>query len=579
MNPNIEEFLENLSFDLPAGTIHHRGRRILILGADALGSLRKNLVETLGFIECAIILWKLGYAMGYRDAVNFKDLHKPSDPESWFAAGLDQWALQGWAAVKNKSIKIDQKARAFEMESEWLNSYEAEQHLLYFGKSEDPVCMTLTGYIHGYAAAVMKFDVSFVEKECVARGDARCLIGGSSEFDKDSEEALMLRSVLEKHELDYDALSKSVSESTGNIRRLIHELKAQEEKLKTLETQLFYLQETDRDAGALIGTNPAFKKALKNARTVAGSDSTVLITGETGTGKELFARYIHAHSPRAGRPLVTVNCAALPAGLVESELFGHEKGAFTGAVQRKPGKFEIANHSTIFLDEIGELPTETQTKFLRVLQEGEFERVGGTQVLRTDARVVAATNQNLQKLVEEGKFRADLFYRLNVFPIGVPPLRDRGGDVVRLVNFFVQKYNQKFRKRITSIGGESLESLKNYDFPGNVRELQHLIERAVLLSEGEILTIDPSAIEPARGRTADSSADKTPVETNNLAEPGNFETAFPETPLTLEEMERRYIKEVLRRANGMIAGKGGAAEILDIHPSTLRSRIKKLGIK
>ncbi|HEY8559766.1 MAG TPA: sigma 54-interacting transcriptional regulator [Pyrinomonadaceae bacterium] len=562
MIPKNDELIEYLIPETASGTIHYRDRRMLVFGADALGLLRKNLIETLGVVEGSMILWKFGYAMGYRDAVNLKESEKPSDPEAWLRAGLHQWALLGWAAVHIKSIKIDKKDCTFEMESEWLNSYEAEQHRLHFGKSEDSVCVTLTGYIYGYASAVMECDVFFVEKKCRARGDDRCLVTGSAEFDKDSEEARLVRGVMEKHEIDYDALSRSVSESTGNIRRLIHELKAQEEKVKTLETQLFYLQETSTDASELLGANPAFKRALKNARTVAASDSTVLITGETGTGKELFARYIHAHSPRAGRPLVTVNCAALPAGLVESELFGHEKGAFTGAVQRKPGKFEIANHSTIFLDEIGELPTETQTKFLRVLQEGEFERVGGTQVLRTDARVIAATNQNLERLVEEGKFRADLFYRLNVFPIGVPPLRDRGGDIVRLVNFFVQKYNRKFRKRITSISGESLESLKNYDFPGNVRELQHLVERAVLLSEGEVLSIDV----PGGGASAAASV-------------GEFAAASSAAPSTLEQMERRYIEEILRRTNGVIAGRGGAAEILDLPPSTLRSRMKKLGIK
>ncbi|MBV9958076.1 MAG: sigma-54-dependent Fis family transcriptional regulator, partial [Acidobacteria bacterium] len=247
-------------------------------------------------------------------------------------------------------------------------------------------------------------------------------------------------------------------------------------------------------------------------------------------------------------------------GLVESELFGHEKGAFTGAVQRRLGRFEVANGATIFLDEVGEIPLDVQAKFLRVLQEGEFERVGGTQTLKVDVRVIAATNQPLDKLVAEGRFRSDLFYRLNVFPITLPPLRERQDDIRLLTNYFAQKYRARFKKKITSIEQQSLERLMHYRWPGNVRELEHVIERAVLLAEGEVLTI------------------KLPLGEDETGAQTVAETARPAL-VTLEEMERRYILEVLEQTGGLIAGKGGAAEILDLPASTLRSRMKKLGLR
>jgi len=299
---------------------------------------------------------------------------------------------------------------------------------------------------------------------------------------------------------------------------------------------------------------------VQDIEKVARSDSTVLICGETGTGKELIAHAIHARSSRSSRPFITVNCAALQAGLVESELFGHEKGAFTGAIQRKLGRFQIADGGTIFLDEVGELSLEMQMKFLRVLQQSEIERLGGIQPIKLDVRVLAATNQPLERSVAEGKFRSDLFYRLNVFPIIVPPLRDRGEDIVLLTNYFAQKFRSRMRKSISSIDSASLERLEHYDWPGNVRELEHVIERAVLLAEGEVLFVDPL-------RTEERSTIGPAL-------------AAPATQLRrLEDIERDYIGEVLRRTQGAIAGKGGAAEILGLPPSTLRDRMKKLGIK
>jgi len=286
----------------------------------------------------------------------------------------------------------------------------------------------------------------------------------------------------------------------------------------------------------------------------------VLLCGETGTGKDMIARTLHARSARRGQPLITVNCAALPTGLVESELFGHEKGAFTGAVQRRLGRFEAADGGTLFLDEIGDLPLEAQAKLLRVLEHGAFERLGSTHTITVNVRLVAATNQPLEQLVTEGKFRADLFYRVNVFPIHLPPLRERPEDIGLLAHYFAQKFRARLKKKITRIDPPALACLRAYPWPGNVRELEHLIERAVLLADGEVLTVD------------------VPLSTGALAAVRGRESVTTRSWTTLHAMEHAYIADVLRHTHGRIAGLGGAAEILGLPASTLRHRLKKLGL-
>ncbi len=559
MNLNALNLLESLRAEWEAGTLHFKERRLLLLDANFLGLLRKKLVSVCGLSETRNIVGFLGYAYGYQAALAVQELCGLERKESLWQAWAHLYAQQGFAAVKPLSCTFDEKTRYFAAEAEFINSYEVEQHLLHLGPSDRSVCWALTTYATGFASAMMGREVIFIEKECIGRGDARCYIKGRTDFMQWSEGVEFAKEYYKGQ--DFESVRQWTRTTTAEARELIHALERERERVRTLESQVYYLQEASNEQyrpNEMVGAHPSFQKVLRDARTVAASDATVLIQGETGTGKELIARFIHAQSERRKRPLITVNCAALPAGLVESELFGHEKGAFTGALQRKLGRFEIAHGATIFLDEVGELPLDTQAKLLRVLQQGEFERLGGTQTLKVDVRVLAATNQPLQKLVEEGKFRADLFYRLNVFPLSLPPLRERGNDLVLLVNYFAQKYRARFRKQITSVSVSSLEALKQYHWPGNVRELEHIVERAVLLSEGEVLTIDPplgksQVISPTPG-----------------VEAGHF--------VSLEEMERRYIEAVVRHTKGRVAGKGGAAEILDINASTLRSRMKKLGL-
>ena len=341
------------------------------------------------------------------------------------------------------------------------------------------------------------------------------------------------------------------------ILRDVNERLKAEEQLRELRFEKQLLEE-ERDAAVgfeeIIGVSPVMCKVLSQLQKVATTDATVLILGETGTGKELLARAIHRKSNRADHALVSVNCAALPTGLIESELFGHEKGAFTGALSRKIGRFEMADRGSLFLDEIGDLPLDLQAKLLRVLQEGEFERLGGTETIRVDVRVIAATHRDLEHLVAEEKFREDLYYRLNVVPLEAPPLRDRPGDVPLLANYFAMHFAAKAGKRIQSIARDTVHSLTSYSWPGNVRELQNVIERAVILSDGEELELaqwPPSKLGGARPPKAER----------------------------LEDVERNHILSVLEQTEWRISGDRGAARVLGLKPTTLQSRMKKLGIE
>ncbi|MBP2683092.1 MAG: sigma-54-dependent sensor transcriptional regulator [Deltaproteobacteria bacterium] len=343
---------------------------------------------------------------------------------------------------------------------------------------------------------------------------------------------------------------QALRERKAQLRQMLEEVRRLRDRL---EKENVYLREQlRRDDGHehIVGESEAIKKMLAQARRVAPTDTAVLITGETGSGKELLAHAIHDMSGRSGKTMVIVNCAALPPALIESELFGREKGAYTGAMTRQTGRFEVADGSTLLLDEIGDLTLDLQVKLLRVLQDGRFERLGSNRTLTADVRLIAATNHDLGVMVRDGRFREDLFHRLDVFPIEVPPLRARVSDIPLLVWRFVQEFNRKMGKSIDSIPRQTMERLKQYPWPGNVRELRNQIERAMIVSDGRSLTIDLPAGAP--GSTS--------------------------IPVTLEEVERKHILDVLGRVHWRISGKKGAAGILGLCPTTLHSRMKKLGI-
>ncbi len=366
-------------------------------------------------------------------------------------------------------------------------------------------------------------------------------IGSIESGDPDSEDVEFLEQV-----------AKQIASAVDHVRAN-DEIRRLRNQLARGNASLLEEIKISHDFGAMVGKSQKIRVILDLAKAVAPTNSSVLITGETGTGKELLARFIHEHSPRSDKPFIRVNCASLPSGLVESELFGHEKGAFTGAEQPRPGKFELAHGGTLFLDEIGEMPLEAQTKLLRVLQDGVVERVGSTKGLIVDVRVVAATNSDLSASIGSGRFRSDLFFRLNVFPIEVPPLRERPQDIPLLARHFMEKNRQQLKRPCENIDAASLERLVNYPWPGNIRELKNVIERAMILSSSYDLIIDESLLPP-------------------------LESSKEFLPHKLKDLEEFRIRQALEFCDGQIEGALGAAKQLGLNPSTLRYRKKKLGL-
>jgi PAS domain S-box-containing protein len=378
---------------------------------------------------------------------------------------------------------------------------------------------------------------------------ALCMVITDLTDNKHNEEMRIEERALQK---SHDKLEQQVEERTVKLRTALSEIKTMKEQLEA--ENIYFRQENKmkHQFENIIGQSDGLKYVLYRAQQVAPGNTTILLLGETGTGKELIAAAIHNMSPRKERPLITVNCAALPGNLIESELFGREKGAFTGADVRRMGRFEIANGSTICLDEIGELPLDLQGKLLRVIQHSEFERLGSSQTVKVDVRIIATTNRNLEEEVRQGRFRQDLYYRLNVFPITVPPLRQRKDDIPLMVDAFIERYSRKLGKQINKIQKETMKKLQDYPWPGNVRELESIIERAVILCPGPVLHL----------------ADKLEISSPTISS----------AIRTLEDMERSQILKILTETNWRIEGKDGAAAILGIHPSTLRARLHKLEI-
>ncbi len=374
------------------------------------------------------------------------------------------------------------------------------------------------------------------------------------------EERLFSQLQLQLAEAVCSLISIAISNvlSYEKIKEQLTEITKYKSQLERENTYLVEQIKGSYNFGEMIGSSASLQNVFKLVANVSNADTTVLILGETGTGKELIASAIHNASPRSNKLMIKVNCAALPAQLIESELFGHEKGSFTGASERRIGKFELADNSTLFLDEIGEMPPDLQVKLLRAIQEKEIERVGGKGVIKTNVRLIAATNRNLQEEVKAGRFRADLFYRLNVFPITLPPLRERKEDIPLLASHFLNKLSYKSALKITSISPVVLSELQDYEWPGNIRELEHVIERSILMSAGPIIKeVYLPQMEP---EMTDSG-----IESDSL-------------DLSLAEAERKCIYSALKKCNGKIKGRGGAAELLDLPPTTLHSKMKKLGI-
>jgi two-component system, NtrC family, response regulator HydG len=527
---------ELLHLDPEGGVLRFGGQRALLFDAVALGILRRELIETIGVAGARGLLTRFGYAHGWRTAESMRHAFPWDDESEWRQAGGRLHTLQGLVRVEVPARAIGSGPAPF-AESIWHESYEAEQHLLHLGQSDEVVCWTLTGFASGYLSYCNGREVYCIEDRCRGKGDAVCHIVGR--FREDWGDAIA-------HDLPFyqkECLDTALEHVTSEIKRVEQRLRARKKELGRGAAA--------PDTSGIVAQSEGMKRVLDLARRVAKVDSTVLITGESGVGKERIARFIHDESMRTGQAFLAINCGAVPESLLESELFGHAKGAFTGASQDRPGLFEAAGGGTLFLDEIGEVPPAMQVKLLRALQEHEVRRVGENKNRKINVRIIAATNRDLLDEINAARFRQDLYYRLRVIELRVPPLRDRRDDVLPLARAFLAEAGARTGRKVVGFTPRAAHQLVRYGWPGNVRELENAIERAVVLSRGA--HIDEDDLPEEVGLALPSA--QTPAEVRPL-----------------EEVEREYILSAVR-ANG--GNKSQAAEQLRIGPATLYRKLKR----
>jgi len=526
---------ELLEFVPEGGPLHFAGQRVVLTDVVAMGLLRKELVESLGLATARAVLTRFGYAHGWRTAESLKDAFAWDDESEWRRAGGRLHQLQGLLRYEPVARPAGQPP-AHLAQAVWHDSYEAEAHIAHLGLASEPVCWTLCGFASGYLGYCHGRSICCIEERCRGRGDAVCVMAGrpTEEWGEEMRSSLLY--------FQPDAIDAALRQVTRTLRRT-------ERRLRSRRLELDRVAVREAEAGLVAESEP-MRRLLDLARRVAHVDSTLLLTGESGTGKEVVARLVHGNSARALRPFVAVNCAAVPEALLESELFGHVKGAFTGATQDRLGLFEAASGGTLLLDEIGDMPLGMQAKLLRVLQEREVRRVGENRTRRVDVRVIAASHRDLATCVASGSFREDLLYRLRVIELHVPPLRERREDVLPLARAFLVEVAQRDRRRVSGITPRAADQLLRWHWPGNVRELRNVIERSVALARG-------SRIEP----------DDLPDDVRGAA-------AAPQRAVgrRLDEVERRHILEVLA-ANG--GHKARTAADLGIGTATLFRRLKR----
>jgi DNA-binding NtrC family response regulator len=549
--PSDADLRRMVHFSAGDGRIWLAGQRMLLVHAAALGALRRELIGSIGREQTRRLLMRSGYAAGERDAALARQVRGDASVLDMFAVGPQLHMLEGAVQVTPELCDLDVAAGRFHGVFRWDHSWEVETHVRDFGPQDEPVCWMLLGYASGYTSAFMGRPTLFKEVACRACGDEHCRIEGRP---------------LSKW-ADADAMSHDYAADS-----LIVRLEDLQEQVDTLRSTL---QPAD-ELGPLIGRSKAFGAAAELLRKAAATQVTVLLTGETGVGKERFARALHAMSTRKGKPFVAVNCAALPGELIESELFGAERGAYTGAGAARQGRFERADGGTLMLDELGELPLPAQAKLLRVLQHGEIERLGSTQPRKVDVRVIAATNVDLQAAVAAGRFRSDLMYRLNVYPIRIPPLRERVDDIEPLAAHLLQRFGALHGKRVAGFTDRALDAMGSYRWPGNVRELENLIERGVILaSVGE--PVDVNELFPTLPGTA--------AVTVNAA--GQLERGAPigsealyddvmQRGLSLDALEDALIQEAVNRASGNLAA---AARALGLTRPQLSYRLQRVRVR
>lgn len=565
--PTLRDLTECLYFSPGDGRIWMNNRRMMLLYNAAFGSLRRELIESLGAERVRGILMRTGYVSGVRDAELVREQWPNAEPIQLLAAGTRLHALEGVVKVEALSIHYDPKANAYSGEFLWHNSSEADEHLASYGLATEPVCWMQTGHAIGYVTTLVGKLIIFRETECRAMGFPVCrLIGKPAEEWDDVENDL-------RH------LNVEDFVSAGSY--------PQPEATQRADLPAEIPEDDSRPS--MIGMAPAFAAACHRLRRVAPTRATVLFVGESGVGKELFARMLHDIGPVPKAPFVSVNCAAIPDTLVESELFGVERGAFTSATQSREGRFERANGGTLFLDEISSLTMVAQGKLLRALQEGEIERVGGTRTIQVDVRVVAASNVDLRDEVKAGRFREDLYFRLNVFPIHLPSLRDRRDDIPLLLNYFLSRYNQRHGRAVAGFTTRAVRALLNYSFPGNIRELQNLIERGVIAADdGALIDIGHLFISGESAEQQLLSISDTGGLASEIAEVAKEEepdvfralariVGQKDTDhLSLDGVERTLMSLAVQQSGGNLSA---AARLLGLTRPQLAYRLRKMGIE
>ena len=554
----IEDFrdlTEQIRFQSAEGKIWLSEQRMLLMDLSALAAFRRELVNTMGVERAKGFFLRLGYQSGLRDSELARKLRPHCSELDIFLAGPQLHSLKGMVKAVPLEIEIDQENGNFYGEVEWIDSFEVEICQTELGQMSEPACWALLGSACAYTSSFMGREVIFREVSCRGCGDERCVIVGKPAEQWDDAE-------------DFSRYFKAdpIVEELYNLQAQVNSLRSSLEKQ---EGQYYG-----------IGQSPSYNKVCKMIDKAAQGRVSVLLLGETGVGKEVIARSVHLRSERAEKPFIAVNCAAIPPDLIEAELFGVEKGAYTGANQSRAGRFERANGGTIFLDEVVELTARAQATLLRVLQEGELERVGDSQTRKIDVRIIAATNESLEEAVNEGRFRADLFYRLNVFPVKIPPLRERLEDLPLLVEHFLNKFHSEYDKRTMGLSDKALELCMRYPWPGNIRELENVIERGVILTDNNDTISQDYLFAAPPAESLDSPAQRLDdggnISSAADGSPGHWSTDILDSQISLDDVEATLIQKAMQQANNNVSG---AARLLGLTRPALAYRLKKLGLE
>lgn len=552
---DFQDLTEQIRFQSTEGKIWFGEQRMLLMQVSAMAAFRREMVNTMGVERAKGFFLRLGYQSGLKDAELARKLRPHCSELDIFLAGPQLHSLKGMVKAVPTEIDLDYETGAFYCELEWIDSFEVDICQTELGQMDEPACWSLLGYACAYTSSFMGREIIFREVSCRGCGDEKCLIVG-----KPAEEWEDMKEFTQYFKAD----------------PIIEELYDLQSQVSSLRSSL----EKQQGQYYGIGQSASYNKVCKMIDKAAMGKVSVLLLGETGVSKEVIARSVHLRSERAEQPFIAVNCAAIPPDLIEAELFGVEKGAYTGANQSRPGRFERANTGTIFLDEVVELTPRAQATLLRVLQEGELERVGDNRTRAVDVRVIAATNESLEKAVEDGRFRSDLFYRLNVFPVKIPPLRERLEDLPLLVEHFLGKFHSEYNKRTLGLSDKAMELCMHYRWPGNIRELENVIERGVILTDNNE-TISRESLfagvpEPEQAQpqgVVDNQGQL--VEQPCAGTKGDWATQILENSISLDDVEETLMRRAMEEANQNVSG---AARILGLTRPALAYRLKKSGI-